>query len=74
MARLQPKEESRVSTYQRWQIVVVIDDEYSLWPLLTVVEISPDGVLNLRTTHRRQRSWLDRFKQHDNIVKREELG
>jgi len=39
-----------------------------------VVEISPDGVLKLRTTHPRQRSWLDRFKQHDIIMKREELG
>lgn len=62
------------SSLPRWQVVWFAEDDFVLWPMLAVLELRRDGVLTLRSIHRRQQSWGIEFEHRGDVVKRRGEG
>lgn len=73
-ARKQPLEEAAGSKEERWQVVLYVDENSQSIPLLVVLELRPDGVLYLRSLHRRQLQWGMTFELRSGTVKRMDEG
>lgn len=72
--RKQPPEEAAGSREPRWQVVLYFDEREQRIPLLTILELRPDGVLYLRSLHRRQPQWGTAFEMRAGVVKRRNEG
>jgi hypothetical protein len=73
--RKQRPGESKSSTRERWEFNQYIDDGTieGGWPLLTTLELLPDGSINLITSHRRQANdWESLWRARGGIVWRDD--